>query len=377
MEKQIPSINQLFNQRGVTALIVASMMVVFLGLAALAVDVGFTLVTRNQLQNVSDAGSLAATRKLGSIYEPMSPTEVGSYVCDPATIVPVAQAVALENAAAGKNITVNGADVIIGQWKRDPADNKMKLYPTLNQPDAVRVIGRRDSSGLSVEGPITTFFAKIFGINTLNVRAGATSALTGQSTADEGGLPVPVGISKCWFENQPEFHFCNQPIRFYPTGDPTSCAGWHVFDRYSNAPDSRLRTTIGDLESGSYQSPETNAGQTQFEFTGGTMSIQTFAAMKSLFDSRKGLNDGIIDKDTNPETWTASVPVYDADCVNSPCANPHGATLIVGFATIVITNVQDAPVHQIDGYVICNSYEPSRGGGGEYGTKGSIPGLVE
>lgn len=369
MDKQVHPIEKLVNQRGVTALMVAAMMLVFLGLAALAVDVGFTLVTRNQLQNVSDAASLAATRKLGFIYEGKTYAEQQIYVCNPEDIVPVAQAVALENAAAGKNITVDSADVTIGQWNGDTRI----LTPTLNQPDAVRVIARRDSTALSLEGPITTFFAKIFGKDTLDVKAGATAALTGESTAGPGGLPVPLGISKYWFDNQPEFKYCNQPIRFYPTNDPTSCAGWHVYDRYSNAPDSRLRQTITDLNNGSYQSPETIAGQTQFVFTGGTMSQETFAAMKSLFDSRRVLNDGIIDNDTNSLTWTTTVAVYDS----SDCSNPHGSITIVGFATIVITGVQDAPVHQIDGYVICNDVEAGRGGGGSYGTKGSIPGLVE
>ncbi len=103
------------------------------------------------------------------------------------------------------------------------------------------------------------------------------------------------------------------------------------------------------------------------------MSTQTFAAMKSLFDARKVLNDGIIDSDNDPTTWTAAVPVYDWE----DCSNPNTSITIVGFATIVITNVQDSPVHQIDGYVICNNVEPGRGGGGSYGTLGSIPGLVQ
>jgi hypothetical protein len=54
-----------------------------------------------------------------------------------------------------------------------------------------------------------------------------------------------------------------------------------------------------------------------------------------------------------------------------------GAQTIVGFATIVITGVQDSPVHQIDGYVICENVEFGRGSGGNYGTMGSIPGLVQ
>lgn len=369
MEKHIPSINQLFNQRGVTALIVASMMVVFLGLAALAVDVGFTLVTRNQLQNVSDAGSLAATRKLGSIYEGKTYTEQQIYVCNPDDIVPVAQAVALENAAAGKNITVNGADVMIGQWKKDPADNKMKLFETLNQPDAVRVIARRDSTALSLEGPITTFFAKIFGINTLDVRAGATAALTGQSTAGEGDLPIPVGISKARFESP----YCDREIHFYPTNDPLSCGGWHTYtgDTYPpNAGQKGLPKLLNDLKDGRYASPAAKTG-TVFTFTGGTLA-SVFDEMKALFDTNK------IPDATSPSgySWTASVAVYDSEDCSNP--NPGDTLRVIGFAEITITAVLEAPQKIIEGVIKCDYVAPdSRGGGGEYGTKGSIPGLVE
>jgi len=364
------SIRQLTNQQGVTAIIVAIMMVMFLGFAALAVDVGFTLVTRNQLQNVSDAASLAATRKLGSIYEPMSYTAQQSYICDPATIIPVAQAVSIQNQAAGKNITVNDADVIIGQWKKDDVTGKWDINPTLNQPDAVKVIARRDISAMSLEGPITTFFAKIFGINTLDVKADAIAALTGQSTAGEGGLKIPVGISKARFESP----YCDREIHFYPTNDPLSCGGWNTFtgDKYPpNAGVNGLPALLNDLKDGKYESPETRAGETVFTFTGGTLA-SVFDEMKALFDANK------ISDATSPSgySWTATVAVYDS----ANCSNPNpGDTLkIVGFAEIKITEVLESPDKIIDGLIKCNYVAPdSRGGGGEYGTKGSIPGLVE
>ena len=365
MKKPIRSIKQLLNQRGVTALIVAVMMVVFLGLAALAVDVGFTLVTRNQLQNVSDAGSLAATRKLGSIYEGKTYTEQQIYVCNPDDIVPVAQEVAHENAAAGKNITVNSADVTIGRWH---ASTRF-LEPTLNQPDAVRVIGRRDSSAMSLEGPITTFFAKIFGMNTLDVRAGATAALTGQSTAGEGDLPIPVGISKARFESP----YCDREIHFYPTNDPLSCGGWHTYtgDTYPpNAGQKGLPKLLNDLKDGRYASPATKTG-TVFTFTGGTLA-SVFDEMKALFDTNK------IPDATSPSgySWTASVAVYDSEDCSNP--NPGDTLRVIGFAKITITAVLEAPQKIIEGVIKCDYVAPdSRGGGGEYGTKGSIPGLVE
>jgi Flp pilus assembly protein TadG len=354
---------RLKDQRGVTAIVVGLILAMLLSFAALAVDIGYVMVTKNELQNVADAAALAAARQLGGIYEPMSYAEIQSYVCDPSTIIAAAQDVGLKNQAARKNIIINADDVTIGTWDLETKT----LTPTLNQPDAVRVVSRRDSKANS---PITTFFARIFGRDSVEVWADATAALTGQSTAGPGGLPVPVGISKYWFDNQPAFNFCNQPIRFYPTNDPSSCAGWHIYDRYSNFNDARERDTIADLESGSYESPETTAWETQYRFGGGTMSIHTFAAMKSLFEASLNTDtngDGVND------AWTAGVPVYEG----SDCSNPNEFITIVGFATIVITNVQDSPVHQIDGYVICDSYKSGRGSGGEYGTKGTIPGLVE
>ncbi len=361
IEKNIRSRERLLNQRGVTALMVAVMMLGFLGLAALAVDVGFTLVTRNQLQNVSDAASLAATRTLGAIYEPMSYTEQQSYVCDPATIIPVAQTVALENPAAGKTITVNDADIIIGEWNA----NTRVLTPTLNQPNAVRVTARRDSTAMSLEGPITTFFGKIFGINTLDVKAGATAALTAQSTVESGNV-IPVGISEEWFRNKEVF--CDQVIKFYPTNTPEGCAGWNTYERWPASEEYLRKDILQAWLNDPAHPPAPSAGTgDQFVFTGGTLGNQTFTAFFNLWDYMRK-NDG----DGNDSQWTAQVVVYKSDS----CENPHGLMEIAGFATVIITNVVPPNV-EITAKVICENIEPGHGGGGEYGTKGSIPGLVE
>lgn len=347
---------------GATAILVALVMVVLISITALAVDIGYVMATKNELQNVSDAAALAATRQLGHIYEGMSYEDQQSYVCDPATIIPVAKEVALKNKAAKKNIIVNDADVIIGRWN---AGTKI-LTSTLNQPDAVSVVARRDGGA---NGPITTFFARIFGVNTVDVRADATAALTAQSTAGPGGLPLPVGISRAWFENKEIF--CDQPIKFYPTNTPEGCAGWHTYTEWPPSA-AALTGIINGLEDQTYESPETTTGETIFNFTGGTIA-SAFDDMKALFDAMKVLNDGILDVDTNSTTWTTTTVVYD----KSDCSNPNEPTLIVGFATVIITEILETPEKTINARVICEFIDPGRGGGGEYGTKGSIPGLVE
>ena len=88
------------NESGVTIILVAICLTVLIGLAALAVDVGYMLASRNELQNAADASALAATRQLGFIYEPMSYTDQQTYVCDPNAIILVAQSAAASNTAA-------------------------------------------------------------------------------------------------------------------------------------------------------------------------------------------------------------------------------------------------------------------------------------
>ncbi len=44
------------------------MLVVFIGFTALAIDVGYMMVARNQLHNAADASALAGARQLGENY---------------------------------------------------------------------------------------------------------------------------------------------------------------------------------------------------------------------------------------------------------------------------------------------------------------------
>lgn len=355
-------IKGLSDQRGVAAIIVSVTLVMFLGFAALAVDLGYVMVTRNELQNVADAAALGATRQLGVIYEGLSYGQMPTYVCDPAGLINVAREIAVKNGAGGKAVAINDSDVTIGRWN---ASTKV-LTPTLVGPDAVRVRVRRDSSA---NGPISTFFAMIWHKNTVDVTAVATAALTAQSTAGPGGLPIPVGISRAWFDNKAVF--CNQPIKFYPTNSPEGCAGWHTYeDNPANA--SQLRRILDGLKDGRYVAPEATAGTTEFEFVGGTIAAD-FPEMAALFDYCKVLNDGEVDQDTDPTTWTTAVVVYDS----ADCTNPNKAITIVGFSTVTIYEVLTAPEKTILARVVCDNIDEGRGGGGTYGTLGSIPGLVQ
>ncbi len=350
-----PNIMTIDNQRGASAVLVALCLIVLLGVAALAIDVGYLFATKNELQNVADAAALAATRQLGAIYEPMTYDEQTAYVCNPVDILPIGKNVAVKNKAAGVNIIIKDEDIVIGQWD---ATTKT-LSATLNQPDAVKVTARRQSG---INGAVTTVFSKVLGIDNVGLFADATAALTGQSTAGPGELEIPVGISQKWFEP----NFCNQPIKFYPTGNINGCAGWHTYDSWPANAD-KLRDILEDMTPADsiFESPQTVAGESQFVFTGGNLA-SVFDEMQALYEAKKDA-DG---------KWETNVVVYGS----SDCSNPTGEITIVGFATAIITGVNgpsDDPPHTIFAKVICDNVSQGRGSGGNFGTKGSIPGLVE
>ena len=399
------------NQAGVSAVIVAICLTMLIGFTALAVDVGYMYVTKNELQNVADASALAGAGYLGSIYETLSYDEQQTHEFSRSDIVGVAQQVALKNQAARTNILINDADVTIGTWNDVDEDGIYKLdsiAAPIVGPDAVEVIARRDGSA---NGPITTFFAKIFGIDAVDVSADATAALTGPAIVDEGELKVPFSLSENNFPND-----CTNPITFSPT--PESCAGWHNFLDPANAStmaDKMLGLIQGDVQE--YEglvsgpawleanfdmnktpdpeiTPEVEIGD-EFEFQGGTVAslflggrLDTTlvdldtggpimgdekhpAPFPALFDYFRRRDD-----DGNDSIWTATVPVYEDDDL---CENPSGAIPIVGFATIEIIMPNPPPDSSVSVYVYCElNFVDGRGGGGAFGNlKGTIPNLVE
>jgi Putative Flp pilus-assembly TadE/G-like len=383
------------NQAGVSAVIVAIVLPMLIGFGVLAVDVGYMYVTKNELQNVADASALAGARYLGWTYEGLSRAEQQAYVFARSDIVDVVQQIAGKNQAAKMNIFINDADVLIGDWDAETGLENLRLTTTFKLPDAVRVIARRDNSA---NGPILTFFARIFNIATVNVVADATAALTSPTEVEEGELKTPFGVSERMFD-PPN---CTDVINFSPTGN--SCAGWHNFfdDINANAMATKLIAFIvGDgqgvdedddgisddcllppcgvqwllanfghllpdpLPEGTLPEDQFPDGATTpkasegdyFEFQGGDIAslfngwylaedvdingdiyagdYTAPASIATLFDYFRRRDD-----DENDAVWTTTIPVYKE--INDPeqdCANPRGGLEIVGFAEVQVLTI--------------------------------------
>jgi len=421
------------NQAGVSAVIIAIVLPMLIAFGALGIDVGYMYVNRNELQNVADAAALAAARKLGAIYHGMPYNEQYGYICDDgvdddgvvdgsnndiAVIKGVANAVAHNNKAGGMHMIVYGMtegginidNVEIGVWNPDNIPPLSEDFTNYNQPDAVRVKVR--SSDNATSRSISTWFAKIFGIDTVNVSAYATAALTGPAMVSEGELKVPLSLSENNFPNN-----CTNPITFSPTAD--SCAAWHNFFDDANAADigdklidliqSDVQEYDGLVSGAAWLTANFNIDKTpnddvitpqveigdKFNHLGGTAgtlflggrlgniendinleseilgNIKKPAPFPALFDYFRRRDD-----DGNDSIWTSTIPVYDD---NEVCMNPSGGIPILGFATIEIHMPKPPPDSFVEVYVYCElNFIDGRGGGGTFGNiKGAIPNLVE
>jgi len=418
------------DQTGAVAVITAIATVVLIGFAALAIDIGYLYSTRNELQNVADAAALAGAGYLGKqykIYQEQSPPVFPSGVTFTLEeIHDAVEEVATKNQAAKKSISINIEDIKVGMWDPDNPSDILDANETLTGPDAVRVIARRDTQ--SSAGPISTFFAKIFGIDVLQSEKMAIAALGGPISAGPGKLNCPIGLSDNMFPDK-----CGDIVTLSPTD---SCAGWHNFLDPINATDLKEKL-IGLIEGNNYNDPENNLLNghdwleliynlkkdpvpheipeisigVEFEFQGGDIATAfngdflgtdyTGGLSTDIPDSgdyntvyskigkeskKKDSPASIIalfdyfryrDDDGNDDEWTALVPVYKDD--TDGCMNPNTNIEIVGFAEMTIYEVLPPPSKSFKVRLDCNyKVIEAKGGGGSYGNlRGSIPSLVK
>lgn len=352
-------ISKFNNQRGVTAVVIAIVITVLIGFVSLATDVGYVSLTKNELQNIADAAALAGTGELGNIYQGLTYDNQQVLSLDDNDVDAIrstAKDVVGEgkNRAGGEDIIIDDGDIFINKWPGTSVNSN-----DYNQPNAVRVTARRDSSA---NGPISTFFAKIFGIGTLDVSADATAALTGLGEAPT----IPVGISEYWMDDshwgEDPDSFCNQPIRLHPTGDLEGCAGWHTYKDWP-ANSAKLRQIIEDMTGMDPKDYPKGAIGEEFVYIGGDVA-NIFDAVQALYNAKKDIRGN----------WDVILPVYDSE----DCSNPSGRIKTVGFVAATITSVTGPPDPKvINAEIICEYISFGDGGGEDNGALGTIPTLVE
>jgi hypothetical protein len=190
-------------QKGAVTVLVALTLPVLLGVGALAVDLAYLHVVRNELQNDADAAAMAGARKLYL---------KGASTLDWASAATTAKDAIVLNRAA--NHALADGDVLTGYW--DTTQATPGLETSLNKPGATYAPAVQVSlgkSGVENEGPVRTFLASIWGIYAKPVRVTAVAGVNSPSSA---ALAFPLAIAQCMY--QKHWDLSTQPPR--PMIDP-------------------------------------------------------------------------------------------------------------------------------------------------------------
>ncbi|OAJ52095.1 hypothetical protein A6V36_18415 [Paraburkholderia ginsengiterrae] len=314
------------HQHGVVAIQVALFLVVLLGFAALAIDIGRALVVRNELQNAADAAALAGVNQLTGL------------VAAPGTAAPAGKWNSADSAAqstVGTTITGNYANgaalktaqqIQVGYWNVQGSPAGMQATTiTPGQYDFPAVQVTVSLADTHNGGPLKLLLAPVIGISSMPISATATAAVaTPGSTASANNL-FPLAISQCLYKqfwntasNSPDLsptsgvnstysdypQTAGQPYVFqiqsvYHTSTNSSCQGgeWTPLSAPKDNSDKNNQDVITNITNGvSSGAPSVTTGQ-QIWVENGTKS--------NLF----GLTDACSDLNGNGACAYVMVPV--------------------------------------------------------------------
>ncbi len=174
-------------QRGAIAVMVALMLSVMMGLCALAVDLSYGFLVRNELQNAADAAALSGA---GSLYR-----------AGPAPDWGAASQAATEAIELNKSTQVALRDGVVeyGYWNLSGATDAVQAPPAIPGPGEVPAvmvtIAREEGQN---GGPVELFFARILGIRSVPVKATAVAAVAPPGMVGSGVL-FPLAVSACLY----------------------------------------------------------------------------------------------------------------------------------------------------------------------------------
>ena len=314
------------NQRGATALIVAVVLIILIGVGALAIDLGFAYFQRTNLQKAADAAALAGARAL--------------YQNDGKTIHPQdaeidAKSIAVLNASGIDNDQI---DVKIGHWAfgiNDPNDNRFHEWDLDQNPNPVPVnltlYTGDDLDGVTdhinavqviVELESPSFFSRIWGSQGLSVNAEAVAYLGFAGSAAMFEFDLPLAVCEHSILKEDGTIECNVS-RFVP--DPLETAMW-----------TDLETCDPDLNLG--PSGGANANSLDSKIPNSCVNFES-AVDKEFYlgegiKTINGMTDSVyqklhscwVDVTNKDKEWTVQLPVIGCD--SNTCNKVLGAVTV-------------------------------------------------
>ncbi len=334
-------------QRGAIAAMAAMLLTTIVGLTGAAVDLGLIYSTKGELQNAADAAALAGAATMISFGES------GEMSVQPTTAVLTAQQVSLANQAQGVSLTLRSEDATIGYWDTatDAFDPGLTGSSNPNDVTAFQATVRRDNLA---NGPLPTYFGGLVGLGTVNLRATSIAFLgwAGRSEPTAVDLPLAIHASALTNAGNPN---CGAALLFSNENDET--AEWTSFFTWPTND-----VTVRNYVDGALQSPELKVGDS-INVINGNLSTATMSALADRFQAQGSDTNG----DGTADYWEVLVPVVD------PGSSATIST-VVGFAHLVMTAAETG---HASFYLQCDrALIGSTSGGGNYGTRATVPSLI-
>jgi Flp pilus assembly protein TadG len=157
------------NRSGAVAVLALCLMIVMLGVIALAVDIGYMVYVDTELQRTADAAAIAATWKLVELRGTAQPLDSTAL----ADIRSAAGRYAGLNRVANATISLTSDDTCIGQLPYPFSANSNLSFDDPTRFNAVKVRVRKTSSQ---NGSVALFFARVLGVSTCDMEREAMAA---------------------------------------------------------------------------------------------------------------------------------------------------------------------------------------------------------
>jgi len=136
-------------RRGAMLYLILLFIVIFIGLAALSVDVAYMHLTRTQLRAATDAAARAGGEALSRLQNANAARAA-------------AKQLAAANLVAGEPLQLADSDIVFG-FSDKLADGSWGFTAGASPTNSLQVLGRRTDDSLS--GSVGLFFGRVFGVN--------------------------------------------------------------------------------------------------------------------------------------------------------------------------------------------------------------------
>lgn len=139
---------------GATLVLAALLMTLLVGMIAFAMDIGYIVLVRSQLQSAADSAAMAAASVMAG---------------DSKEVVSTARQFAALNMAGGRQVKLDSTDIEFGVWDSDTRT----FEPSSGSGNAIRITARHATRSPNGTSPL--FFGRIFGRDSFETSAQAVA----------------------------------------------------------------------------------------------------------------------------------------------------------------------------------------------------------